>query len=164
MPFGERRIIVSWPRGQSGALPWARSGLGRFSLLAALLLTVGLVGCASVPSAQEEALAIAQMSDLALLQEIQNTDLRLTQLGVSAQYLALTRPAPVYTLTSTGFYTGSFWSYGNVGQFTFQGQAIYQLTPNYGAQFGYALGQAIIAAQINRTLQYRTALLNEGMT
>ena len=52
-----------------------------------------------MPSAEEEALAIRQLSDLALLQEIQNTDLRLAQLGASAQYLALTRPAPVYTLT-----------------------------------------------------------------
>lgn len=141
----------------------ARSRGRPFAVLATVLLTVSLAGCASVPSAEEEALAIRQLSDLALLQEIHNTDLRLAQLGVSAQYLALTRPAPVYTLTGTGFYTGSFWSYGNVGRFTFQGQSIYQLTPDYSAQFGYALGQAIIAARINRTLRYRTALLNEAM-
>jgi hypothetical protein len=37
-----------------------------------------------------------------------------------------------------------------MGNFTFQGQAIYQLTPNYGAQLGYAIGQATLTSRIKR--------------
>jgi hypothetical protein len=101
-------------------------------------------------SDQNLALVISQMSDLSLLQEIQATDAKLAQLGVSVQYLALTRPAPTYTLTGSTFYTGTFWRYGNMGNFTFQGQAIYQLIPNYGAQLGYAIGRATLTSRIKR--------------
>lgn len=142
---------------ESSSTPACRPGAGSLSIAVSALL------CSTpcMAGIKKRIASIPQLTDVQLLQEINNADLTLAQLGVSAQYLAYTRPAPTYTLTGTSFYTGTFWHYGNTGQFTFHGQSIYQLTPNYGAQLGYAIAQAVVAARIHNQLRYRTALLNE---
>lgn len=133
---------------------------GTFFRFASLLLVFLFIpSCVSDLNYKPE--NISGMTDISVLQELQNTELKLAKLGVSAQYLAQTRPAPTYTLTGRSFYTGTFWRYGNMGQFTFQGLSIYSLTPDYHAQFGYVIAQAIIARRVKYYLQHRTALLNE---
>ena len=133
-------------------------------VLRSLPLASVVVINACATTVEEYAGRVAPLTDGQLVQELQSTDLRLAELGVSRQYLLTTRPAPAYTLTGTTFYTGAFWLQGNTGTFNFQGHSVYRLTPDYSAQFGYAVAGMIVAVKTKNALRYRAALISEILT